>query len=218
MSVIFSQALMGFLSSEAQVKEAVTWVEGGNFKRKDGRNIEGAKLTANDRQTAIKAFVELPGESREKKEQLVRDELERDKSEKGKLFELTCYALLPDAERKAEVWERALDREGKLSFYEHKALMEGFWSVKQGALLQNYFNKFVEAIPDIANRGDKDFVKNFLFGMCPAYGVDDEYIERLKKAGSEFSDVKYDSFQRALNDLVVAKQRSKPIRDFSKSA
>ena len=88
---------MGFISSEAQVKEAVTWVEGGKFKRNAGRDIEGAALTANDRQTAIKAFVELPGESREKKEQLVRDELQRDKSEKGKLFELTCYALLPDA-------------------------------------------------------------------------------------------------------------------------
>ena len=96
--------------------------------------------------------------------------------------------------------------------------MEGFWSVKQSALLQDYFDKFVEAVPDIANRGDKDFVKNYMFGMCPSYGVDDQYIERLKKAGAEFSDVKYDSFQRVLNDLVVAKQRSKPIRDFSKSA
>ena len=42
MRVIYSQALMGFLSSEAQVKEAVTWVETGRFKRKNGQGIAGA--------------------------------------------------------------------------------------------------------------------------------------------------------------------------------
>ena len=152
------------------------------------------------------------------KERLVREELDRDKSEKGKLFELTCYALLPDKARKEEVWEKALDRQGKLSFYEHKALMEGFWSPKQDDLLKDYFDKFLEVVPEIANRGDKDFVKNFMSGMCPTYGVTDEYLEKLAKAGAEFSDVKYDSFQRVLYDLIVAKKRSKPIRDFSKSS
>ena len=40
--------------------------------------------------------------------------------------------------------------------------MSGFWHYKQVDLLKQYYEKFLKALPEIAERGDNDYKKAFV--------------------------------------------------------
>ena len=215
---IYYQQMFLYLVGEEHIMEALKWLSDNKVRTPEGNVIEGVALQQEDRHRIIRCLFALPDFDQKEKDKVLAQELEKDTSQKAKLLEKTCYALTPTKERKLEVWNTLFAEKQTISYYERSALIAGFWHYKQSEVLAPYYEKFLQALPKIAERGDNDYKKAIVSGMCPHFGLSFEFLDHLDELGKKYeSDLKYDQFVRALKDRAEQLRIQKEVKDFAAS-
>ncbi len=104
-------------------------------------------------------------------------ERERDPSDRGQRAALRCEVAAPDAEVKANAWQR-FEAEGYGSLHLTAAAMGGFHWWVQRDLLAPYTEQFFERLPDIFEQRDNEFARSYFGALFPGYRVERELLER----------------------------------------
>ena len=213
---IFYSQLFFYLVGDDHVIEAMKWLKDEKVRTPEGAVIEGIQLKQADRHAIIRSVFALPDFDQKEKDAILEEELKKDTSEKAKLLKNTCHALTPTKERKEQVWKMLYAEKQTVSFYERNALMSGFWHYKQTDLLKPYYEMFLKALPEIAERGDNDYKKAFVKQMCPSYGITVEFLNEMDDICKKYEgDLKYDQFVRALKDRAEQLRMQKEVKDFA---
>ena len=213
---IFYSQLFFYLVGDDHVIEAMKWLKDEKVRTPEGAVIEGVSLKQADRHAIIRAVFALPDFDQKQKDEILAEELKKDTSEKAKLLKITCHALTPTKENKEEVWKTLFAEKQTISYYERNSMMNGFWHYKQAALLEPYYEKFIKALPEIAERNDADYKKSFVKMMCPTFGITFEFLDELDAICKKYEgDLKYDQFVRALKDRAEQLRIQKEVKDFA---
>lgn len=109
----------------------------------------GLQLSQQNRYAIIKLIFREKDKSLEEKENLLKSEREKDKSNEGLRAELACHASLPDPAVKQKLWnwykdENATETESLLF-----ASMSSFWCWEQAEIMDKYINEFCEAVKEL---------------------------------------------------------------------
>jgi aminopeptidase N len=106
-------------------------------------------------------------------------ELERDPTDRGERAALRAEVGRPDAQVKAETWEK-LHRQGYDSLAKMRSAMTGFGWWKQSDLLAPYAAEFFTRVEDVVTDWEWEGAKAYYQGLYPAYRVDEENLARTK--------------------------------------
>lgn len=107
---------------------AIKWLEAGYIQDRSGKNLETSKLNWSMKESIIKAIYEKPQISLETKQKLLTQVIGDEKSDLAENLRLACEARIPSKDSKAKVWKKIIDKENKLSSYQRKELMDGFFT------------------------------------------------------------------------------------------
>lgn len=92
-----------------------------------------------------------------------------------------CMASIADPQAKEQVWQELIDPKSKLSIYERRAKMVGFFCWQQIDLCRPYFDKFYECIADFEQNHIYKYVEVFFECMLPTMEIEDRHIVQLLK-------------------------------------
>ncbi|MGI5460803.1 aminopeptidase N [Streptomyces sp. CA-249302] len=113
--------------------------------------------------------------------------LGRDPDPDGWVRALTVRAAQPDAEAKAEVWQRlAVDRKVPVSSVREVATV--FWRPGQDVLLAPYAQRYLDAIPQL-HQGGMIPAMGFTRNLFPPHAIDEAYIDTARRASAEAAPV-----------------------------
>ncbi|MFR0357188.1 aminopeptidase N [Streptomyces sediminimaris] len=113
--------------------------------------------------------------------------LERDPDPDAWVRALTVRAARPDAEAKAEVWQRvAVER--AVPVHAVGQVAAAFWRPAQEAVLAPYAQRYLGAIPGL-DRGGMIPAMVFTNRLFPPHAVDDSYIDAARRAAGEAAPV-----------------------------
>jgi aminopeptidase N len=105
----------------------------------------------------------------------VTQERDRDGSDRGDRAMAAAEAARPDADTKAEVWDR-LHRSGYPSLRLALAAAGGFWSRSQRELLEPFIPRFFDGLSDLFGSWEQEAAKNYYAAFFPSYRVEDSTI------------------------------------------
>ncbi len=106
----------------------------------------------------------------------IEAERERDRSSQGAEHALTCKAVLPDPDVKAQVW-RSITTDPSLTNYEVYALCDYFFRPAQTELTKPYVERFFTDIPATAVFRAGKMVDTSVRKVFPRYAVADRTVE-----------------------------------------
>ena len=103
----------------------------------------------------------------------VAAERARDHSDRGERAVMTANAALPDADVKAEVWDR-LHGSGYPSLHLAMAAARGFWRRSQRDLVDPYVPRFFDGIANLFDTWEFEAARAYWGNFLPRYRVDTE--------------------------------------------
>ncbi|ONI77051.1 aminopeptidase N [Actinosynnema sp. ALI-1.44] len=106
----------------------------------------------------------------------VEAELARDSTATGKRHAERALALRPDAESKAEAWQRAV-HDDDLPNAVNEAIIAGFSHPGQKKLIASYAEKYFEDVADVWERRSSERAQPVVLGLFPAWHVDRSTVE-----------------------------------------
>nr|WP_225955491.1 aminopeptidase N [Kibdelosporangium phytohabitans] len=106
----------------------------------------------------------------------VEAELERDSTATGKRHAERALALRPDAESKAEAWQRAV-HDDELPNAVNEAIIAGFSHPGQKKLIASYAEKYFEDVAGVWERRSSERAQPVVLGLFPAWHVDRGTVE-----------------------------------------
>ena len=99
------------------------------------------------------------------------------KSDTYNNIRLKCLASTP--EEKENVWAELVSPTSKLSLYQRRALMNGFFSWDQVDICEPYFDKFYDALTDLSDNHNFKYIKTFVDTLLPRLRIEDRHIVKL---------------------------------------
>lgn len=173
LSADFEDTILNFIYTDAQIAEAVKWLEGNS----------PINLTQARRWRLLKQYSRLCVEAKE----LV--DRENDSSHEGKLARLYCDAVYPNPETKAKAWEMFLSGCPGLSRFERKSAMSGFLKKSQRSIIKQYSSEFFKSVPVIKKNFNSEYLVDFCTLLFPEYKKT-EYLKTkveklLRKIGED---------------------------------
>ncbi|MFJ9626369.1 aminopeptidase N [Streptomyces sp. NPDC101175] len=109
--------------------------------------------------------------------------LARDPDPDAWIRALTVRAALPDADTKAEVWQRLVE-DRAVPVNSVGAVATAFWRPGQDELLAPYAERYLEAIPKL-HQGGMLQAMSYTHRLFPLHAIGPEYIERARQASQE---------------------------------
>lgn len=170
----------------------------------DGRHsIRGFSLDQEMRWSFVTKWMAygLPGS-----DDRLESELHRDPSDRGQRARLRTLVSRPDAQVKAEAWERFAG-DGYGSLYLTVAAMSGFNWWHQRNLLEPYVERFFTEVKVVFERKPLEYARAYFQQLFPAYRVEDGVIERAKMLLAEVPD-SMPPLRRLLLEAVDEGERS----------
>jgi aminopeptidase N len=107
---------------------------------------------------------------------LIRQEKERDPTDRGARHAIGALAARPSSEAKDEAW-RTLLEDRSMSEAMLQATMRGFQQPGQDGVLAPYAARYFEALPDVWEGRDLEFVLDFGEELYPRWVVDRSTVE-----------------------------------------
>ena len=206
--------LFGFLSDIDHLKLAQQWLDTGVIFRDLATKRELFTLGQRHKYSILKRLFEEPSISTELKNQLLERTLGDDKSDIAQNTRDTCFALLPTAESKAQIWQQITDVNSTESIYKRAAKMGGFYSYKQIELTRPYFDQFYEVLPLIYEKQAFKYVESFFHSLLPRMEIKDEHIVKLLALKLQTPD-NNTNFANLMNEGIELVIRSKNVREFA---
>ena len=141
------------------------------------------ELVSQDNRFAILQKVFMLNEiTTEEKTKLLEAEKARDKfSDKSIKTELTCKALLPDANSKQAIWDKIIKEPKSDSLHNMRALMAGFAPLAQLDLVQKILKEsfFVDVLE--VSKNEYFFIDYFFMYCTPVNFVEKDVIDKVEK-------------------------------------
>jgi aminopeptidase N len=110
----------------------------------------------------------------------VRRLLAADPDPDAKYRVIAVHAAIPDAGRKAEVWQAmAVDRQVPIAAMQSAG--EAFWRPGQDALLKPFAERYLALLPELDGR-DMISAMQYTNRLFPVYGVDVAFLDRVEAA------------------------------------
>lgn len=109
--------------------------------------------------------------------------LTRDPDPDAWLRALTVRAALPDAARKAEVWQQLVGTR-TIPINSVGLVAAAFWRPGQDELLAPYAERYLEAVPKL-HQGGMILAMSYTQRLFPLHAIDATYIERARQASQE---------------------------------
>lgn len=91
-----------------------------------------------------------------------------------------CNSAIPTAESKEDSWNLILNKDNQLSLKNIEARLEGFYQWNQLDLIQPYFDRVLEKLPEVADNYWREFLLAFFHNLHPHMEVKQEYVDTLK--------------------------------------
>ena len=167
---------------------AASWIE--NNKIIIGDVELKTSLTPDHKYAIIKSYSASKYFTVEEKQALKAKVFENDSSDKAKQVQKTCEFSLPEAKLKEQLWNDLVNLESKDSILESQQKLSGFWNrYQQFDLIEPYFEKYFEVLPEIVDKKDREFAQIFMSGCSPAFMAresDEQHFKTLlEKANPE---------------------------------
>ena len=180
--------IFGFISHEDHVALALKWVDCGFVHPAAAADQSLFSLSKSHKHQIVTRLHKSLVLSQEAKNALLEQVIGDDKSDLARNTRLTCQAATPTEDAKAEVWRELVDPQSKLSLYERRAQMAGFYSWAQVDVCQPYFDKFYEALPDLSAHHTYKYIETFFYSMLPRMRIEDRHIVKLMTIKSQVPD------------------------------
>lgn len=171
--------IFSFISCHEHVILSHKWFQKGAVYHPSNPNKDLIKLSDSHKRQIIKQIYknEESGEvTKQFKTDLLNNFLGDDKSDISQNLRFYCQATSADPKTKEQVWKDLVDPKTKLSFYERRAQMQGFYCQGQIDLLRPYFDKFYEVLPTFSEEHGMAYVKSFMKSMLPRMEIQDRHI------------------------------------------
>jgi aminopeptidase N len=143
--------------------------------------IEGLAVDTELRWALLKRLVTVGLAGQEQ----IDAELAADATDAGERRAASCRAAIPTAEAKEAAWEEIVS--GKLPNATFRAMLTGFMSPDQDALLEPYAKRYFDVLADVWRDWKPDMAQWFVSNAYPVYAISeetirytDEYITRTK--------------------------------------
>lgn len=134
---------------------------------KEGIQVKDAVLSQHNKYAIIEKIYEDKEFPLEEKEKLLKQELDKDKSDEGQRAKKVCEAALPNAENKAKLWNWLLDENVKESEHMIFSAMAGFMSWEQEDLTKQYQEKYFDVLINVFEKRTKSYAQEFFYLMKP---------------------------------------------------
>lgn len=158
--------LLTCLYDETHILMAVEWLKHKCIVLENGEVREDLALTTADRYKILAKIYEYECVDLKTKTELLNKEIELTKCDRSNRLRLECESALPDAENKQRIWEILINPiANNLSSYDYSALVDGFFKRSQKYFMEPYVDKFIEALPIIADLEEKEYMTTFLEGL-----------------------------------------------------
>lgn len=124
-------------------------------------------LKDNDKQSLMLSICKSNAVSLNERNLLVEKYFGKDMSDSAIENSYVCKSSYPDADVKAEMWEKAMNPKGGLSDNMREAIMRGFHQWDQFEVRKPYIEKFLATFFDVYNKQSYKFFKKFFFNNLP---------------------------------------------------
>ncbi len=115
-------------------------------------------LTPEHKYSIIKSIYSSTYFTKEEKECLKAKAFEGDNSDKAHQVQKVCDFALPEPSLKERLWTELTDFESKDPVLTSQLKIQGFWNrYQQLDLIQPYFEKYYEILPEIIEKRDREF-------------------------------------------------------------
>ncbi len=146
-------------------------------------------------------------------EERLRQESERDRSDRGQRAMLKATAARPVPESKEEVWQR-IHGAGYGSFHFTRAAMQGFFWPQQAEFVEPYVPRFFEEVRRVFETKDHSFARSYMLSMFPAYRADPAVLARSRAVLASL-DGSLPTLSRQLAEATDELERSIRVRAFA---
>lgn len=203
--------LFGFLSSEDNLRMAVEWLKQCKITL-DGQDI--FNLLPKHKHTILRVIFKSRIFDLETKMALLEETLGDDKSDLASNCRTSCLAGLPDPEVKARIWSEITDPNNSDSNYVRGAKMGSFYAADQLDIVEPYFDKFFDILPEMHEQMTHKAFEGFFYSMLPRLAVRDSHIVRLVTLLQDTPDTQK-MFAETLRDGIDLLVRTQTIRAFA---
>jgi aminopeptidase N len=204
-----ADSLFGFVSKKEHLDLCLEWAQSAQV------TLNGAavyELKQSHKHRILKVMHMSPSKMAEEKAAMLELIIGEDKSDLAENLRATCFSALPSAECKAQVWAEITNPNSTESLYMRRAKMGGFYSWDQMDLIEPYFDKFFEVLPEIAQKTTWKYLDTFFHMMLPTMQVKESHIVKLVALKNETPDSQL-QFACLLQDGIEVLLRCKQIRD-----
>ena len=157
--------LWGFLSSKNDVEMALKWVENGQIQDKDEKK-DLFELKQSHNMSIVKVINKSTHVSETCKMELLDKVLGEDKSDLAKQCRMTCEASRNHLGVKKATWNELVDPKSKLSLYERRAMMFGFYSWDQIDTCTPFFDMFYDSLEELYKVHTYKYIEIFFYYCC----------------------------------------------------
>ena len=144
----------------------------------------------------------------------LRQESERDPSDRGKRAYLRGETSVPDPDVKSGAWEK-FHGDGYGSLHNTVAAMSGFNWQRQRDILEPYVDAFFGRVTDIFRTRDKEFCSDYFGALFPAYRVEQSILDRSAALLTEADELPM--LARMAREAIDDLQRAIRCREFAAS-
>ena len=194
-TVAFSN-LIEFIYHKDDVDEAIAWLQ----KRENVLNDH--VLSFSDKIYIIKEFSVYDESAIE----ILKDFKESISTYGFNFYFDYCYAKIPDAERKMEVWNNLMNNGERMSRYERKNIMAGFNDLRQKQILEPFGYLFFDNLQQVALTKDREFVIDYVSDLIPNYMGSSWVLEKLKSSLESFPKDQFEAYRLLKERLDVLSQ------------
>lgn len=119
---------------------------------------------------------------------LTKKEIHRDASDRGKLKALAANAARPGNSNKSKWFDQIIGIDGRYKLAEITEVMENLFPANQTELLEQYSDKLIQALPDLARAKDERFLARYSKALLPTTCTEAS-IAQLEKAIEKYSNL-----------------------------
>lgn len=203
--------LFALLSSQTNLMKAIEWMDNSKINV-DGQDLY--ELNKNQKGVILRKTFASREFTPEQKQELLQKIAGDDMTDKGERLRATCNAALPDAAVKAQIWADITNPASTDSLYVKSAKMGGFYNWEQLDLIEPYFEKFYEILPELHEKYTFKEFDTFFFSLLPSMTIRDSHIVKLVELKLQVSDNEK-MFANTLQDGIEILMRSQRARAFA---
>jgi hypothetical protein len=166
---------LSFATTDAQIEQLVQWLKAGSIPLKPRSH----PFTKSQRYTILKQVFRMEKISRQEKDALLAKEMKIDYSDVDENQKIACMACLPEADSKAELWQKYLTQDA-MSQENFSYSSAFFINSSDKEMCNKYADLFLSNMEEVKKTRHRDFAQIFFNNLSPAFLGKQEHLDSFK--------------------------------------